>query len=271
MKKLIALLFCFAVMATVARAEFPKTEYPQSELKTEVPSLREQIAQPRKTQTKWAAPVAQRRPVASQTTPQKKATVQQAVTQRVQAAQQAPVQIAGKKRLLTVRLELQQLQDNEEYLEHRYWYCPAVIFTKEGALAFDGECWKAFEEAAKLPVGPIAIFLVDLGNFGDYTTGEHFGESFYFRATYVADGPGDEYTHSVDESFARSADKSYIIYKRSLFNPSNPGEDPDNSEVKKAIANYYAENNLKEVTAETLSKYFKQKHATTKTEFTRFP
>ncbi len=29
MKKLIALLFCLAVMATVARAEYPKTEYPQ--------------------------------------------------------------------------------------------------------------------------------------------------------------------------------------------------------------------------------------------------
>ncbi len=194
-----------------------------------------------------------------------KAAVHKAAAQ-VKAPQ--PVKIPGDKRLVMVQLELQEEDVNPDYILHRYWHCPAVIFTKDGALAFDGECWKAFEEAAKLPVGPAARFFVDLGKLGDYTTGEHAGEPFYFMASYVADGPGNEYIHSVEESFVRSSDKTYIIYKRSLFNDPTDEENVDNSEVKKAIADYYAQQNLKDVTAETLSKYFRQQHARTNRELT---
>lgn len=195
-----------------------------------------------------------------------------ASTQRqLQAAQQAnqPVKIPGEKRLVKVRLEVQETDENRETL-HRYWFCPAVIFNKDGALAFDGECWNAIKEAAKLPVGPVVHFLVDLGQFGEYTMGEEVGRPFYFHATYVADGEGDEYTRSVDEAFKFSADKSYIVYKLSLFNDPKNENNVDNSQAKRAIANYYQQNNLREVTAETLSKYFKQKHPTQKKEITRF-
>lgn len=251
MKRLIALLFCLALLATAARAEYPQSGKISPKVQPGEMAMRK--SSPQELESKVPG-------------------LKKAVTEGVKVAQKAaPAKINGEKRLVTVRLELQRLEDNEEYMEHRYWYCPAVIFTKDGALAFDGECWKAFEEAAKLPVGPVAHFRVDLGNFGEYSTGEHAGELFYFMASYVANGPGDEYTHSVDESFARSADKTYIVYKRSLFNAPNVEQTPDNSEVKKAIANYYAQNNLKEVTAETLSKYFQQKHASTKREVTHFP
>ncbi len=237
MKKLIALMFCLTVMAVAARAEYPGAEGKS----------------PQKARLNQA--VARAASAAQQQAPQK----------------QQPIKIAGEKRLVTVRLELQEMQDNEQYILHRYWYCPAVIFNKEGALAFDGECWKAFEEAEKIHPGPVAHFFVDLGNLGEYKMGEHYGEPFYFMSSYVAYGSGDEYTHSVDESFVRSADKTYIIYKRSLFNDPTNQENADNSEVKKAIANYYSQHNLKEVTAEHLSKYFRQKHAHTKQELTRFP
>lgn len=196
--------------------------------------------------------------------------VQQRVAQKAvqQASQKKKVSIPGAKRLVTVLLELQE-HDDSDYTLHRYWYCPAVIFNNQGALAFDGECWKAFTEAANLRIGPAAHFLVMLGNFGEYTYGEDAGQSFYFESTYVADGPGDEYTLAVEDAFKRSADNSYIIFKRSLFNDPTSANNPDNSEVKKAIAQYYKDNNLKEVTAETLSAYFKQKHPTTKEEFHR--
>ncbi len=231
MKRLIALMFCLVVMAVTVRAEYPGAEDKQPKQ-----GFFSKIA-------RQAA----------------------AATKQSQA-----VKIDGDKRLITVRLEVQS-QDSDDYMLHRYWYCPAVIFNKEGALAFDGECWKAFEEAAKLPIGPVAHFSVDLGNFGEYQTGEHYGELFYFMASYVADGEGDEYTHSVDEAFTLSADKTYIVYKRSLFNDPTGQGNTDNSEVKKAIADYYSQHNLKEVTAEHLSKYFRQKHAHTKRELTRFP
>ena len=206
---------------------------------------------------------------------QQKQTFFQRVTantqRQLQAAQRAnqPVKIPGEKRLVKVRLELQESEDNREFF-HRYWSCPAVIFNKDGALAFDGECWEAIKEAADLPVGPVVHFLVDLGKFGEYTIGEEFGQPFYFRSTYVAVGEGDEYTRSVDEAFKLSADKSYIVYKLSLFNDPKNENNSDNSEAKRAIANYYQQNNLREVTAETLSKYFKQKHPTKSEEITRF-
>lgn len=189
------------------------------------------------------------------------------------ANRQAPakVTIPGPKRIVNVRLEVQELEDNEQWVLHRYWNCPAVIFNKEGALAFDGECWQGFEAAAQLQVGPVVYFTVDLGNFGEYSSGEYAGNLFFFSASYVAVGPGDEYSHSVDESFKLSNDKTYIVYKRSLFNDPNNEGNADNSQVKKAIADYYTQNNLKEVTAETLSKYFAQQHPRTKREVTRYP
>ncbi len=190
------------------------------------------------------------------------------VTRQVNKAQQnAPVKIAGDKRLISVRLEIQEPED-EKYILHRYWSCPAVIFNKEGALAFDGECWQAFEEAAKLPIGPVAHFRVDFGKLGEYTHGEEAGNLFYFEGTYV-DGEGDEYTHGIDEAFARSADKSYIVYKLSLFKDPKNGNNPNNSEVKQAITQYYQQNNLTEINAETLSKYFKQTHMSTRKVLTR--
>lgn len=190
------------------------------------------------------------------------------VQRQINKAQQADqaVKIPGAKRLITVRLELQNHED-DKYTLHRYWYCPAVIFNKDGALAFDGECWKAFEEAAKLPVGPVVHFRVDFGNFGEYTMGEDAGKLFYFQSTYV-DGEGDEYTHGIDEAFKRSADKSYIVYRLSLFNDPKNENNSDNSEVKQAIAHYYQQNNLTQVNAQTLSKYFKQQHVATKRELT---
>ncbi len=224
MKKLIALLFCLAVLTTVARAEYPAQA------------------------------------------PQKTTALQKAVTQKVQAAQNAvPVKIDGDKRLITVRLEVQEPDDNERYTLHRYWYCPAVIFTKDGALAFDGECWKAVEEASKKSLGPSVMFNVYLGKFGEYASGENFGNEFFFESSYVVgEGPVVSNENGV-EVFKRSADHSYITYNLSLFN------DPENSEVKQAISTYYAKNKLKAVTAETLSKYFRQKHPTTESELWRNP
>lgn len=234
MKRLIAFVFCLALLATGAQAQTPKRTVAPANKRTSL-NLQE-------------------------------------VAKRIMEATQkdAPVQINGNKRLATVTLELQQEAEDGGYTQHHYWNCPAVIFTKDGSLAFDGECWNAFEEASKLAVGPVVIFRVDFSKLGRYSTGEQAGEAFYFQSTYV-DGEGDEYTHSINEAFKRSNDQSYIVYKLSLFNdPSNEGN-PNNSEVKQAIANYYAQNDLKEVTAETLSKYFRQKHPTTNTELTRRP
>ena len=237
MKKLIAGMFCLTMMAVFARAEYPGAG--------ENPSNQDRL----------------------------NAAVQQAVSAQQGASQEAqPVKIPGGKRLVIVRLDVQEPdQGSDKNTLHHTWNCPAVVFNKEGALAFDGECWKAFEKAAQLSIGPTVQFTVDLGNFGDYTSGDNFGNPFFFMATYVAEGPGDEYVHSVKESFKRSNDKAYIVYKRSMFNdPMNKGN-ADNSQAKKAIADYYAQNNLKEVTAETLSQYFSQKHPRFQKTITRFP
>ena len=110
---------------------------------------------------------------------------------------------------------------------------------------------------------------MNFDKFGEYTTGEDLGQPFYFSSMYLPEGEGDGETHSVDEAFKLSADKTYIVYKLSLFNDPKKEGNADNSEVKRAIADYYQQNNLKEVNAETLSKYFKQKHPTTKEELHR--
>ena len=249
MKKLIALMFCLSVLATAALAQAP-----QQQPKPQVPSLREQISQPRKMQAKWPAPIPQRQLATQQPATGKKATMQQAVEEQVQAAQkQKPVTIAGDKRLVTVTLEIQQLEEGSQYLSHQYWTCPAVIFTKDGALAFDGECWEAFTQASKLRVGPSVIFTVDLGKLGDYTQGKYAGYGFFFQSSYAADGPVP-YNDDGVEVFKMSADRSYITYNLSLFN------EPENSEVKQAIADYYQQNNLQQVSAQTLSQYFKGTH-----------
>ena len=206
MKKLIALIFCFAVTAPAAYAVLPNT-------------------------------------------------LQQRIAQRAKQVNQ-PVQIAGDKRLVSVIFEVQQPEPDGQYIEHRYWECPAVLFNKAGALAFDSECQEAFTEAAKLEVGPAVSFRVDLGKLGEYTMGEYAGQLFFFEASYVAVGEGDEEERSVSQAFRLSPDKTYMTYAFSLFN------NPENSEVKAALAKYYDQQNLREVNAETLSKYFKQKHVT---------
>ena len=220
MKKLIALVFCFTVMAAVARAEYPKA-------------------------------------------PGRSTPIEDAVTQKVKAAQQAePVKIPGGKRLVTVTLEVQQPEEDEQYVLHRYWHCPAVIFNKDGALAFDAECWKAFTEASKLTTGPAVRFKVNLGKLGKYKKGENAGEAFFFESSYTADGAVPRNEDDV-EAFKLSDDRTFIIYNLSLFN------DPENSEVKQAFAAYYQENNLQEVTAQTLSQYFKGTHPLFKRELKR--
>lgn len=245
MKKLIALLFCLAVLATVARAE-----YPQATVKKLTPKSRPGEMMIRTTPS-------------AKELEGKVAGLQKAVNQQVKTAQQtqaAPVKIKGDKRLVSVTLKVPEHFENGT--DYHYWYCPAVIFNKDGALAFDGECWAAFNKAAGLNVGRLVDFSVNLSKFGEYTMGENAAESFYFESSYVADDSAvyDEPPFAVKDTFQLSPDRSYIVYKRVLFE--------DGSEFQKAVAKYYKENNLAEVNGETLSKYFKQKHPTTKTEAT---
>ena len=226
MKRLIAFMFCLAVLASFARAE-----YPQASAKTDV--------------------------------------LQKTVNQRVKAAQQqskpaqqqkkpAPVKINGEKRLVSVTLEVPEfLEDGTVY--YHYWFCPAVIFTKNGALAFDGECRQAFDKAQALYENRTVNFIVNLAALGEYTTGKKAGQDFFFSAAYVAD-EGDEDMRSIDQVFSLSDDGTYFVYKRLLFNDPNNEHNVNNSEVKKAIAKYYIDNGLKDVSDQTLSAYFKQQH-----------
>ena len=191
------------------------------------------------------------------------AQAQQSLSGKMAAMNKAlkqKVQEANDKRFVKVHLKVQKPYSDKK-IEKDYWSCPAIIFNKEGALAFDGDCWGAFEEAAILPSGPVVHFSVELEKFGKYTSGPEKGKAFYFNSIYV-DGEGDGEMYGINEAFKRSADKSYIIYKLSLFNDPKQEGRSDNSEVKQAIANYYKEHNLKEVTAQEMANYFHGKQVT---------
>lgn len=137
--------------------------------------------------------------------------------------------------------------------------CHAVVFTQQGALAIDGECWKKLQVAQR--DGEILHMFVDLKKFGTYGSvegtfdedpyrGPTYGDAFYFSSDITEDVLSD----SPESLFKPVTDPQhrvqYFTYRKQMVKPG--------SQVGNAIKNAYRKAQRKEFSDGELKAFFQK-------------